>query len=53
MIIYLDGLTVNNVILNIVFVISGLAHALVDGLTLFGSLSLADECLPGRGTRRV
>jgi len=43
MIIYLDGLAVNNVILNIVFVISGLAHALVDGLTLFGSLSLADE----------
>jgi len=39
----LDGLAVNNVILNIVFVISGLAHALVDGLTLFGSLSLADE----------
>ena len=40
---YLDGLALDNVILNIVFVITGLAHALVDGLTLLGSLSLADE----------
>lgn len=39
----LDGLALNNIILNIVLVVSGLAHALVNGLTFLWSVSLADE----------
>jgi len=39
----LDGLALNNVILNIVLVVPGLALRLVDSLTLDGALTLADK----------
>merc|ERR1719320_1958575 len=39
----LDGLTLNDIILNIVLVVPGLTLRLVDGLTLDGALTLADE----------
>ncbi len=39
----LDGLAVDHIILDFVFVISGLALGLVDGLTLFGTLAFADQ----------
>lgn len=39
----LDGLALNNIILNVVLVISGLAHALVDSLTFLWAITLADE----------
>lgn len=40
---FLDGLAVNDVILYVVLVVPGLAHALVDSLTLLGTFTLADE----------
>ena len=40
---FLDGLAVDNVILNFVFVVTGLADRLVDGFTFFGTFSVADE----------
>jgi len=39
----LDGLTSNNIILNIVLVVTGLALRLVDGLTLLRALSVTDQ----------
>jgi len=39
----LDGLASNNIILNIVLVVPGLALRLVDSLTLNGALSVADQ----------
>ena len=40
---YLDGLAVDDVVLNVVLVVPGLAHALVDSLALLGTFALADE----------
>ena len=40
---YLDGLAIDNIIFDIVFVISGLAHRLVHSLALLGTFTLADE----------
>jgi len=40
---FLDGLTLNNVILNIMLVVSGLTLGFVDGLTFLWSLTFADE----------
>jgi len=40
---FLDGLAVDDVVINVVLVVPGLAHALVDSLALLGSFALADE----------
>lgn len=40
---FLDGLALNNVIFNIVFVVFGLTLGFIDGTALFGSFSFADE----------
>lgn len=39
----LDGLALNDVIINLVLVVAGLTLGLVDGLTLLGALTLADQ----------
>jgi len=39
----LDGLTLNNIILNIVLVVPGLTLRLIDGLTLFWTLAFTDQ----------
>merc|ERR1712038_1912388 len=39
----LDGLALDNIILNIVLVVPGLALRLIDGLTLFWTLAFTDQ----------
>jgi hypothetical protein len=40
---FLDGSALNNIILNFVFVVTGLADRLVDSFTFFGTFTVTDE----------